>query len=120
MFGFFSYGLSLACYAISRFFTLPDFALSIGLSRAQATDSITFLKLGTAIGRPLIGSLSDYYGRIKVPAFLTLTCGISCFAIWLPANSFGATVLFALFSGVILDVFWVTSISPPSPVPEGD
>lgn len=100
---------------ITLLYSLPDFALSIGLSRAQATDAITYLNLGTAVGRPLIGSLSDYYRRIKVPAFLTLTCGISCFMIWLPANSFGPTVLFALFSGAILGVFWVVSISPPSP-----
>lgn len=100
---------------ITLLYSLPDFALSIGLSRAQATDAITFLNLGTALGRPLIGYLSDHYGRIKIPAILTLTCGISCFAIWLPAKSFGVTVLFALFSGAILGVFWVASISSPSP-----
>ena len=100
---------------ITLLYSLPDFALSIGLSRAQATDAITFLNLGTAVGRPLIGTLCDHYGRIKVPAFLTLMCGISCFAIWLPANSFGVTVLFALISGAILGVFWVASISPLSP-----
>ncbi|KAL8849413.1 MAG: hypothetical protein Q9221_005585 [Calogaya cf. arnoldii] len=93
---------------IKLFYSLPDFALSIGLSRAQATDAITILNLGTAVGRPFTGYLSDRYGRIKVPALLTLSCGISCFAIWLPANSFGVTVLFALISGAILGVFWVT------------
>lgn len=94
-------------------YSLPDFALSIGLSRAQATDAITFLNLGTAVGRPFIGALSDRFGRIKVPALLTLMCGISCFAIWLPANSFGPTILFALISGAILGVFWAASIAPP-------
>lgn len=104
---------------ITLLYSLSDFALSIGLSRAQATDALTILNLGTAVGRPLIGFLSDHYGRIKVPAFLTLTCGISCFVIWLPANSFGATVLFALISGAILGVFWVASISPHSPCYKG-
>ncbi|KAL8751709.1 MAG: hypothetical protein Q9199_006235, partial [Rusavskia elegans] len=93
---------------ITLLYSLPDYALSIGLSRAQATDAISILNLGTAVGRPFIGYLSDRYGRVKVPAFLTLICGISCFAIWLPATSFGVTILFALISGAILGVFWVT------------
>ena len=95
-------------------YSLPDFALSIGLSRTRATDTITYLNLGTALGRPLIGSLSDRYGRIKVPAFLTLACGILCFVIWLPAISLGATVLFAILSGAILGVFWAASFSSPA------
>ena len=92
---------------ITLLYSLPDFALSIGLSRGQATDTITVLNLGTAVGRPFIGYLSDRCGRIKVPAFLTLACGMLCFAVWLPATSFGVTLLFALISGAILGVFWV-------------
>lgn len=90
-------------------YSLPDFALSIHLSRAQAADVITFLNLGTAVGRPFIGVLSDHFGRIKVAAVLTLACGITCFAIWIPAGSLGVTVLFALLSGAILGVFWAVS-----------
>ncbi|KAL8992270.1 MAG: hypothetical protein Q9169_007230 [Polycauliona sp. 2 TL-2023] len=93
---------------ITLLYSLPDFALSIGLSRTQATNAITILNLGTAVGRPFIGFLCDRYGRIMVPALLTLVCGLSCFAIWLPANLFGVTVLFAFISGAILGVFWVT------------
>ena len=87
-------------------YSLPDFALSIHLSQSQAADVITFLNLGTAVGRPFIGVLSDHFGRIKVAAVLTMVCGIACFAIWIPAGSFGVTVLFALISGAILGVFW--------------
>lgn len=90
-------------------YSLPDFALSIHLSRAQAADVITFLNLGTAVGRPFIGVLSDHFGRIKVAAVLTLACGIACFAIWIPAGSLGVTVLFAIISGAILGVFWAVS-----------
>lgn len=92
---------------ITLLYSLPDFARSIRLSRSQSTDIVTFLNLGTAVGRPFIGFLSDHYGRIKVAAILTMACGIACFAIWIPASSFGVTVLFALISGAILGVFWV-------------
>jgi ABC-type antimicrobial peptide transport system permease subunit len=31
------------------------------------------------------------------------------FAIWLPAESYGVTILFAVIIGAILGVFWVVS-----------
>ncbi|CAO1598729.1 hypothetical protein XANCAGTX0491_002489 [Xanthoria calcicola] len=103
---------------ITLLYSLPDFALSIGLSRGQATDTIMVLNLGTAVGRPFIGYLSDRCGRIKVPAFLTLGCGMLCFTVWLPATSFGVTLLFALISGAILGVFWVVGATLPEYSPE--
>ncbi|CAN9378188.1 unnamed protein product [Alternaria alternata] len=53
-------------------FSLSDFALSIGLSRSQATDMIGFLNVGTAVGRPLIGVLSDRWSRVDTAGALTL------------------------------------------------
>ena len=94
---------------ITLLFSLSDYALSIGLSRAQATQVTAFLNLGTAFGRPLIGVASDRFGRIEIAGVLTLICGLCCFVIWLPAASFGVTVFFAFVSGTILGVFWVVS-----------
>ncbi|KZM18318.1 uncharacterized protein EKO05_0006803 [Ascochyta rabiei] len=93
-------------------FSLPDFALSIGFSRAQATDLIGFLNLGTTVGRPIIGIVSDKWSRIDTAGSLTLLCGLSCFAFWLPATSYGLTVFFAILCGAIVGVFWmVVSLS---------
>lgn len=88
-------------------FSLSDFALSIGFSRPQATDLIGFLNLGTAIGRPIIGIVSDRWSRIDTAGVLTLACGLSCFAFWLPATSYGLTVFFAIICGAIVGVFWM-------------
>ncbi|KAI4667859.1 uncharacterized protein J4E88_010111 [Alternaria novae-zelandiae] len=89
-------------------FSLSDFALSIGLSRSQATDIIGLLNVGTAIGRPIIGILSDRWSRIDTAGALTLLCGLSCFAFWLPATSYALTVFFAILCGAIVGVFWMT------------
>ena len=97
---------------ITLLYSLPDFALSIKLSKSQATEVITLLHLGTAVGRPFIGVLSDRYGRIKVAAMLTFSCGAACFLLWLPAKTYSATVLFAIISGAILGVFWSVSPQP--------
>lgn len=90
-------------------FSLSDFALSIGLSNSQATNVVGLLNIGTAIGRSLIGIWSDKHSRIDVAAWLTLACGLCCFAFWLPASGYGLTLFFALISGAILGIFWVVS-----------
>ena len=96
---------------ITLLYSLGDFAVSIGLSQSQATDIVAFVNLGTAAGRPCIGLLSDRYGRIEVAGLFTLICGVICFSIWLPARSFGITVVFAILSGAILGTFWMASNS---------
>ncbi|OAL42676.1 MFS general substrate transporter [Pyrenochaeta sp. DS3sAY3a] len=73
-----------------------------------ATDVIGLLNVGTAVGRPVIGIFSDRWSRIDTAGVLTLLCGISCFAFWLPATSFGLTVFFAILCGAIVGVFWMT------------
>ena len=89
-------------------FSLSDFARSIGLSAGKAAAVTAFLNLGTAIGRPLVGVASDYFGRMEMAGVLTLICGIMCFAIWLPATSYGVTILFVIIGGAIFGVFWMT------------
>lgn len=90
---------------ITLLFSLSDYAISIRLSRAQATQITAFLNLGTACGRPFIGVASDRLGRIEIAGVLTLVCGLGCLVIWLSSASFGVTVFFALISGP----FWGSS-----------
>jgi MFS family permease len=90
-------------------FSLSEFSLAIGLSHKQATDIVGFLNVGTAVGRPLIGLVSDRFSRVATACVLTLLCGISCFVLWLPAKSFGLTLFFSTVCGAILGVFWMVS-----------
>ena len=94
---------------ITILFSPSDFALSIGLSSSQAAAVSGFLNIGTAVGRPFIGIISDRYGRMETAGIITLICGMTCFAIWLPANSYGVAVFFALINGGMLGVFWMVS-----------
>lgn len=94
---------------ITLLYSLPDFATSIGLTKAQAASVAAFMNIGTAVGRPLIGVASDRFGRMEVAWFLTLFCGLSCFAIWIPAASYGILIFFAVLNGAILGVFWMVS-----------
>lgn len=95
---------------VTLLYSLSDFALSIELSREQATQITAFLNMGTAVGRPFIGVASDRLGRFEIASGLTLFCGVCCLGIWIPAASLGVTVLFAIISGAILGVFWVVRL----------
>lgn len=98
------------------FFSLSDYAISIGLSRAQATQITAFLNLGTACGRPFIGIASDRLGSIGIAGVPTLVCDLGCLVLWLPSASFGVTVFFALISGAVLGAFWRVSLTVLKPV----
>lgn len=99
---------------ITLLYSLSDFGRFVGLTKSEAASITAYLNLGTAIGRPLIGVASDRIGRMEVAGLLTLFCGITCFAIWIPAASYGVIVFFAILIGGILGVFWMVcnSCSP--------
>lgn len=83
----------------------------LGLSDSQASAVTAFLNLGTAVGRPTLGWASDRIGRIEVAGMSTAACAVIVFAVWIPSNSYGVLVFFAITSGTILGVLWMT-ISP--------
>lgn len=89
-------------------FSMSNFASSIGLDKSQAPTVTALLNLGTALRRPFIRVISDYCARIESAGFITLLCAISVFAIWMPATSYGVTILFVVVNGAILGVFWIT------------
>lgn len=93
-------------------FSLSDFARSLGLGADKAATVTALLNLGTAVGRPFVGVLSDRLGRIETAGMITLLCAISVFAIWIPATNYGVTILFAIVNGAILGVFWMVSSTP--------
>lgn len=101
---------------ITLLYSLSDFARSIGLDANQAGAITAFLNLGTAVGRPMIGVVSDRYGRMETAGLITFFCGVICFAIWLPAKSYGVTIFFAIVVGAILGVFWMVSIIYSQPI----
>ena len=105
--------LAWACISmlgyITLLFSLPDFSRSIGLDSSQAANIAAFLNLGTAIGRPFVGIMSDRYGRLEIAGVLTLFSGLTCFVIWIPARSYAVTIVFAILNGAVLGVFWVVS-----------
>jgi MFS family permease len=95
---------------VTLLYSLPNYAMSIGLSPHQGSVVGAMLNLGLALGRPPIGYWSDTFGRINVAIFMTALCGIFCLAIWVPAKSYAVLIVFALASGTVTGTFWATVV----------
>lgn len=100
--------LSILGYVI-LLFSIANFALSVGLSATQGSTVSALLNLGQALGRPVVGMVSDRFGRINVSAFLTFTCGVFCLVIWIFARSMGVLCFFAILVGTVAGTMWATA-----------
>ncbi|EEP80963.1 conserved hypothetical protein [Uncinocarpus reesii 1704] len=101
-------GFSLLGYVV-LLFSLPNFALSIGLSAHQGSIVGALLNLGQGLGRPVVGLISDRFGRINMATFFTFVCGLLCFAVWIPSFNMGVLSFFAIIVGTVAGTFWATA-----------
>jgi predicted MFS family arabinose efflux permease len=105
-----SWGFFSVLGYIVLLYSLSDFARSsLGLSAPKASTVTALLNLGTLIGRPFIGLLSDRYGRFEVAGLTTFLCSIAVWALWVPATGYALTIVFAIVNGAIAGVFWMVS-----------
>ena len=89
-------------------FSLPHYATTIGLTQSQGSVVSAVLNVGLGVNRPLVGYLSDRWGRINMAMAMTASCGIFCLALWVPADSYGLLLVFALLAGLGCGTFWGT------------
>ena len=90
------------------YYSLPSYAISIGLSARQGSVVGALLSLGLAVGRPVVGYYSDALGRINMAMLMTAFCGFICLVIWVFARSYGVLLFFSLLSGMVCGTFWAT------------
>jgi MFS family permease len=90
-------------------FSVPEYALTIGLSSHQASIVGAITNLGMAVGRPFVGFLCDKLGRINVVAAATFLCGLFTLCIWTFAKSYAALLVFSLLSGTVCGTYWAVS-----------
>ncbi|KAJ5090834.1 MFS general substrate transporter [Penicillium argentinense] len=104
------WGITTDLGYIALIYSLPNYASSIGLTAQQGSVTGAMLNLGLTIGRPVTGYLSDTLGRITVPMVLTAICGLLCFIVWIPAQTYDVLLLFALTAGMVCGTFWGTVV----------
>ena len=96
---------------IGFLYSLPNYAISIGLSAKQASIIAALNCLGQALGRPPIGLASDRIGRINVSVLATVVCGLVCIVFWIPAKGMGLLSFVAIVGGALSGTFWATIAS---------
>lgn len=89
-------------------FSIPNYALSIGLTARQGSIIGALLNLGQGLGRPFVGYFSDRAGRINIAGSLTLVSGVFCLVIWIFAKDYGVLIFFSLIVGSVAGTFWTT------------
>lgn len=108
-----AWGFLLSFGYVAILFSIPDYCTSVGMSKSQAATAMAMLNLGTALGRPLIGVISDKFGRFEVAEVCTMLVGALSLAMWIPASGFAVTVVYCIIIGAIMGIFWV-AIAPVS------
>ena len=93
---------------IVLYYSLPNYAASIGLSPRQGSVAGALLSLGLAVGRPVIGYYSDAIGRINMAMLMTGLCGMLCFVVWIFASTYSVLLFFAITVGTVCGTFWST------------
>ncbi|KDQ11738.1 hypothetical protein BOTBODRAFT_162565 [Botryobasidium botryosum FD-172 SS1] len=90
---FFSLGL------ITPYFFLPGYAQVIGSGTTFSLYCITFLSVGSVVGRVVMGFFSDRLGRFNVFVACLLISGILVLAMWLHCTSTATLIAFAVLFG---------------------
>ena len=96
---------------IALLFSLPNYAVSIGLSPKQGSTIGALLNLGQGLGRPFVGIFSDSAGRINLAGLCTFIAGLFCLVIWIFAKNYGVLIFFSIIVGTVSGTFW-TTIAP--------
>lgn len=96
---------------VALLFSVPSYATTVGLTVSQGSILGAMFNLGGGIGRPFIGYVSDSFGRINTALVCTFLAGLFSLAIWIPANSFGVLIFFALVGGAVAPTF-TTTVAP--------
>lgn len=97
------FGTAFLAYSM-ELFSLSDYGTSMGLTAKQGSILTAIFSLGQTIGRPPLGYVADYFGRINFTIFCCLFNSILFYAFWINASSYSSLVAFALISGCTMGV----------------
>jgi MFS family permease len=89
-------------------FSLPNFAIYIGLLQQQESIVGAMVNLGMAVGRPMVGYYSDTVGGVNMAAGAIFFGSLVCYLVWMFADSYGVLILAAILGGSVCGTFWAT------------
>ena len=106
---FIAWGVLSCLGYVALLFSLSSYAVAIGLTQHQGSILSAILNLGQALGRPVVGILSDSLGRVNVAFVATLFAGVLCLTVWIFAQSMEVISFFAIAVGLFAGTIWATA-----------
>ncbi|PYH37999.1 MFS transporter [Aspergillus neoniger CBS 115656] len=107
--------LAWGCFSVLGYvallFSIPDYATTVGLTASQGSIVGAMFNLGGGLGRPVIGYVSDSFGRLNTALACTFLAGLFSLVIWVFAKNFGVLIFYALISGPFAATF-TTTVAP--------
>ncbi|KAI2973042.1 hypothetical protein CBS147323_2137 [Aspergillus niger] len=107
--------LAWGCFSVLGYvallFSIPDYASTVGLTASQGSIVGAMFNLGGGLGRPVIGYVSDSFGRLNTALACTFLAGLFFLVIWIFAKNFGVLIFYALISGPVAATF-TTTVAP--------
>lgn len=107
--------LAWGCFSVLGYvlllFSLPSYADTVGLTASQGSILGAMFNLGGGLGRPVIGYVSDSFGRINTALVSTFLAGLFSFVIWIFAKSFGVLIFYGLIGGAV-SATYTTTVAP--------
>ncbi|TEY39253.1 hypothetical protein BOTCAL_0463g00040 [Botryotinia calthae] len=83
----------------------------VGLTVSQGSILGAMFNLGGGLGRPVIGYVSDDFGRINTALVCKFLDGLFSLVVWIFAKSFGVLIFYALIGGAVSATF-TTTVAP--------
>ncbi|KAI5459015.1 major facilitator superfamily domain-containing protein [Mariannaea sp. PMI_226] len=93
---------------IALLFSLSSYSVAVGLTSHQGSIVAALLNLGQVFGRPGVGFLSDWLGRMNVTLVATFLSGLLCLVAWPFVKSMAALCVFAIVLGLVAGTMWAT------------
>lgn len=92
------FGVVLLAYVIVLY-SFAAVATSVGLSHTDASSILSVLNALQVVGRPLMGTLGDSFGRTNAAMVVCAYLGVLCTAYWINARSYAALMVLAGIMG---------------------
>lgn len=107
--------LAWGCFSVMGYvvllFSIPSCANTVGLTSSRGSILGAMFNLGGGLGRPVIGYVSDSFGRINTALVSTFLAGLFSLVIWIFAKSFGVLIFYALVGGTV-SATYTTTVAP--------
>ncbi|SCV00652.1 LAMI_0G06458g1_1 [Lachancea mirantina] len=89
-------------------YSLSAFTVSLGYSPRQGSYVECVTSIGWAVGRPVVGYMSDRWGTLTIGVWVHLFMAILCWSMWIPCRNFATVIAFGLLQGVFMGTIWAT------------